>query len=127
MNKRAKWQNEVKSVLMWEDRAQGDCKNLDDLEKSLEQALTELQDGAVIIFQVIFQLEIYVHFFIQKNPHMYNPPPRLRNVAEYFRDHANRQDVIFVNRDTPNENSFKVRLNQREVLCWKFRWKFKLP
>ena len=46
---------------------------------------------------------------------MYNPPPRLRNVAEYFRDQANRQDVIFVNRDTPHENSFKVRLNQREV------------
>ena len=68
MNKRAKWQNEVKSVLMWEDRAQGDCKNLDDLEKSLEQALTELQDGAVIIFQVISQLEIYIHFLFRKIP-----------------------------------------------------------
>ena len=57
---------------------------------------------------------------------MYNPPPRLRNVAEYFRDHANRQDVIFVNRDTPNENSFKVRLNQREVIWCKFGWKFNI-
>ena len=62
MNKRAKWKSEVKSVLMWEDRAQGDCKNLDDLEKSLEQALTELQDGAVIIFQV----RSWLLFFFQK-------------------------------------------------------------
>ena len=52
MNKRARWSSEVKSVQMWEDKAQGDCRNLDDLEKPLDEALSELQDGVVIIFQV---------------------------------------------------------------------------
>ena len=37
---------------MWEDKAQGDCHNLDDLEKPLDEALSELQDDVVIIFQV---------------------------------------------------------------------------
>ena len=54
MNKRAKWSEEVKEVLMWEDKTQGDCRNLDDLNKTLESALAELADGVVIIFQVNF-------------------------------------------------------------------------
>ena len=51
--------------------------------------------------------------YFQKNSMLYNPRPRLRNVSEYFRDQANRQEVIFVNRET-NE-MFKVLLNQRQV------------
>ena len=123
MNQRAKWRGEVKSIQMWEDKAQGDCRNLDDLDKDrlwnfknvlklvfqcflnfkqkpLDEALSELQDGVVIIFQ--------------KNQMLFQPRPRLRNVSEYFRDQANRQEVVFVNRDT-NE-MFKVLLNQREVI-----------
>ena len=57
MNKRAKWnlnaeEIENGNILMWEDKSLGDCRHLDDLEKPLDQALAELADGVVIIFQV---------------------------------------------------------------------------
>ena len=59
MNRRAKLNlsNEQlddpqRSILMWEDKALGDCRHLDDLDKPLDQALAELADGVVIIFQV---------------------------------------------------------------------------
>lgn len=59
MNRRAKLNlsNEQlddaqRSILMWEDKSLGDCRHLDDLDKPLDQALAELADGVVIIFQV---------------------------------------------------------------------------
>ena len=61
MNKRAKWnlsndelEDAQRNILMWEDKSLGDCRHLDDLEKPLDQALAELADGVVIIFQVLF-------------------------------------------------------------------------
>ena len=52
MSERAKWGSTVTNLLMWEDKCLGDCRNLDDLEKPLDQILNELADGVVIIFQV---------------------------------------------------------------------------
>ena len=61
MNRRAKWnlsndqlEDAQRNILMWEDKSLGDCRHLDDLEKPLDQALAELADGVVIIFQVLF-------------------------------------------------------------------------
>ena len=69
MNRRAKWNlsNEQlddaqRNILMWEDKSLGDCRHLDDLEKPLDQALAELADGVVIIFQVK-----YLYFSIKKD------------------------------------------------------------
>ena len=52
MSERAKWGKEITNLLMWEDKCLGDCRNLDDLDKPLDQILNELADGVVIIFQV---------------------------------------------------------------------------
>ena len=65
MNRRAKLNlsNEQlddpqRSILMWEDKALGDCRHLDDLDKPLDQALAELADGVVIIFQVSYSFNM---------------------------------------------------------------------
>jgi len=108
MNRRAKWNlsNEQlddaqRNILMWEDKSLGDCRHLDDLDKPLDQALAELADGVVIIFQ--------------KHCNLYTEPkPNLKTVVEYFRDKENRQDVQFVNRSEPEHPGFVIRLNQRQ-------------
>jgi len=46
---------------------------------------------------------------------MYEPKPKLATAVEYFRDQANRQDVLFVNKENSNDPGFVIRLNQREV------------
>ena len=125
MNRRAKWNlsNEQlddaqRNILMWEDKSLGDCRHLDDLDKPLDQALAELADGVVIIFQVLLliQLESYQLTFFQKHCNLYTEPkPNLKTVVEYFRDKENRQDVQFVNRSEPEHPGFVIRLNQRQV------------
>ena len=55
------------------------------------------------------------HILFKKHHSMYEPKPKLATAVEYFRDQANRQDVLFVNKENSNDPGFVIRLNQREV------------
>lgn len=121
LTRRAHWIDEpsAENILMFEDRHLGNCRHLKDLDDSLDQSLLffkttpppsdyrdgglDIEDGVVIIFQ--------------KHPKLYpgeRPASGLRNVAEYFRDQANRHEVVFHNIDNQSDPGFVVSLNQRE-------------
>lgn len=133
MKKRAGWSEDLKAedVLMFEDRHLGNCRQLPDLDLSVEHSLqffrstgplnvgragcvyrdnirtsesqAEPEDGAVIIFQK--------HYNLFPNG---LPASKLKQVSEFFRDQANRQEVHFVNKEIPNDSGFVIKLNQRQ-------------
>lgn len=39
----------------------------------------------------------------------------MKQVSEFFRDQANRQEVHFINKEITNDPGFVIKLNQRQV------------
>ena len=44
------------------------------------------------------------------------PASKLKQVPEFFRDQANRQEVHFINKEIPSDPGFVIKLNQRQVI-----------